>query len=293
MATVSVLGLGHLSALQASGGESMRGARRQTSRLSASAVGIPGTPRLSTERKQGPQESKRDPPPPAHRAAFTATLSQSPRSAHYQIRWGAYRPREVRVSFPFFRGRHHLVHGPPGSSRTSTGSQVGPLSPVLLCQIILLSAGSFGVKIPASPATPSRPVVLPHGETAVQAASRRPTVGCAGVCERERPGPRCRRGGCGRSVPGQGAVLALRLLEAFALLLPLPLHLHLHGHRVPAALRRRSGAGLKGGKATRLARREGRPARGGWTRFQFLRSDLETRRDSVNFVKSRLPFSRV
>lgn len=63
MATVSVLGLGHLSALQASGGESMRGARRQTSRLSASAVGIPGTPRLSTERKQGPQESKRDPPP--------------------------------------------------------------------------------------------------------------------------------------------------------------------------------------------------------------------------------------
>lgn len=167
---------------------------------------------------------------------------------------------------------------------------MGPLSLVLLCQIILLSAGSFGVKIPASPATPFLPVVLPHGETAVQAASRRPTVGCASGRGR---GDAAGGGGCGRSVPGQGAVLALRLLEAFALLLPLPLHLHLHGHRVPAALRRRSGAGLKGGKATRLARREGWPARGGWTQFQFLRSDLETRRDSVNFIKSRLPFSQV
>ena len=58
--------------------------------------------------------------------------------------------------------------------------------------------------------------------------------------------------GPGWDLPGQGAVLALGLLEPLALLLPLALHLHLHRHRVPAALRRRSGVGLKGKNATRL-----------------------------------------
>ena len=56
-------------------------------------------------------------------------------------------------------------------------------------------------------------------------------------------------------VPGQRAVLALRLLEALALLLPLPLHLHLHRHRVPAALRRGPGAGLQEGTQHRSRER--------------------------------------
>lgn len=51
------------------------------------------------------------------------------------------------------------------------------------------------------------------------------------------------RAGIFPALPRQRAVLALGLLEALTLLLPLALHLHLHGHRVPATLRRRSGAG--------------------------------------------------
>lgn len=37
-------------------------------------------------------------------------------------------------------------------------------------------------------------------------------------------------------IPGQGAVLALGLLETLSFLLPLPLHLHLYWHGVPATL---------------------------------------------------------
>lgn len=121
---VSVLGLSHLSALQAFGGESMRGPadRPPACQLARwASLGLCSSARSKSKDRRRVRET-----PWAHRAAFTATLSQSPRSAHYQVRWGAYHPREVRVSFPLFRGRHHLVHGPRGSSTTSTGSQVGP-----------------------------------------------------------------------------------------------------------------------------------------------------------------------
>lgn len=58
----SVLGLSHLSTLQAWGRESTGGAQPiDPSGLSANEVGIPGTLRTSTQQKQGWQESKRDP----------------------------------------------------------------------------------------------------------------------------------------------------------------------------------------------------------------------------------------
>lgn len=46
-------------------------------------------------------------------------------------------------------------------------------------------------------------------------------------------------------IPGQGAVLALSLLETLSFFLPLSLHLDLYWHRVPATLRVRLGVWLQ------------------------------------------------
>ena len=88
---------------------------------SANELGIPGTLRVSTEQKQSRQESKsksKIPPEPTGRSTFHRALDP-----HGTRCWLAYQPGKGRVSFPCFRGRNHLVHGPLGSSRAHAGSR--------------------------------------------------------------------------------------------------------------------------------------------------------------------------